>query len=257
MLFSVTRFAIYKLPQLITNISMAFVSLNRILEFLNKEERVKSHVIGRADSDPSPIIDFKGAVFSWNNSIERPILQQVDLQIKQGQLVAIMGRVASGKSTLLQGFAGELNAQGQCVVRTNSMSYLPQVPWILNRTLRDNIIFDAPEPNMDFYSHTLHACELHEDLKLLPAGDLTEIGERGINLSGGQKSRVALARAVFQQADLYIVDDPFSALDKDVGAHVFQRVFGPNGLLSGTTRVIALNSTHFLPFFDSIVYLEG
>lgn len=107
-------------------------------------------------------------------------MQDINLQIKSGQLIGVLGRVGSGKSTLLQALAGELGPiEGECLVRANSLAYLPQLPWILNKTLRDNVLFDQEE-NVDyeFYGQTLSACALSEDLKLLPASDLTEIGEK-------------------------------------------------------------------------------
>ncbi|XP_042073998.1 ATP-binding cassette sub-family C member 2-like, partial [Haplochromis burtoni] len=111
-----------------------------------------------------------------------------------------------------------------------SLAFVPQQAWIQNATLKDNILFGSPHEEENF-KKVIQACALAPDLELLPGGDLTEIGEKGINLSGGQKQRVSLARAVYSQADIYLLDDPLSAVDSHVGKHLFENVIGPNGLL--------------------------
>jgi ABC-type bacteriocin/lantibiotic exporter with double-glycine peptidase domain len=168
-----------------------------------------------------------------------------------------MGSVGSGKSTLLAAIANELKPLfGTVNLRSNSMAYVPQQAWIQNMSLRDNILFES-DFNADFYEKTLDACALRDDIQLLPGGDLTEIGEKGINLSGGQKARVSLARAVYQQADFYILDDPLSAVDSHVGHHLFNNVIANGGLLDGKTRIVAINSKTFLQHFDIIICLKG
>jgi ABC-type bacteriocin/lantibiotic exporter with double-glycine peptidase domain len=170
--------------------------------------------------------------------------------------VAVTGKVGSGKSTLLAAIANELRPLfGQMQLRSK-MAYVTQQAWIQNLTLRDNILFDA-KFDADLYEKTLDACALRDDIQLLPGGDLTEIGEKGINLSGGQKARVSLARAVYQQTDVYVLDDPLSAVDSHVGHHIFNNVIANGGLLGGKTRIVALNSTTFLQHFDIIVCLAS
>ncbi|KAI6212798.1 hypothetical protein M3Y94_00071600 [Aphelenchoides besseyi] len=136
------------------------------------------------------------------------------------------------------------------------MAYVPQQAWIQNLTLRDNVVFSSHFDG-DHYEKTLDACCLRDDIMLLPSGDLTEIGEKGINLSGGQKARVSLARSVYRKAEFYVLDDPFSALDANVGQQIFTNVIGPNGCLKDTTRIVALNSTSFLDQFDLIISLKN
>ncbi len=114
---------------------------------------------------------------------------------------------------------GKLNIQG-------SIAYVPQQAWIQNATLKYNVIF-GQKPDQDVYDMVVDACALKPDFDILMNGDMTEIGEKGINLSGGQKQRVSLARAVFSNRDIYLLDDPLSAVDSHVGKHIFDKVIGP------------------------------
>lgn len=127
--------------------------------------------------------------------------------------------------------------------------------WIQNATLQENILFGKPLDRKK-YDCVVEACALKPDFDILPGGDQTEIGEKGINLSGGQKQRVSLARAVYNDADIYFLDDPLSAVDSHVGKHIFERVIGPNGYLRGKTRLLVTHGITFLPEVDDIVVLK-
>ena len=118
-----------------------------------------------------------------------------------------------------------------------SVAYVPQEAWVRNKSVQDNIIFDKPLIKRK-YDEVMDGCALIPDMQILPAGDQTEIGEKGINLSGGQKQRVSLARAVYQDLDLYLLDDPLSAVDAHVGKHIFQHVIGPKGMLKHKVRIM-------------------
>uniref|UniRef100_A0A669PUL0 ATP binding cassette subfamily C member 2 n=1 Tax=Phasianus colchicus TaxID=9054 RepID=A0A669PUL0_PHACC len=179
---------------------------------------------------------------------------RVNLDIKPGSLVAVVGAVGSGKSSLISAMLGEMeNIKGHINIQ-GSLAYVPQQAWIQNATLKDNILFGS-ELDEARYQKVIKACALLPDLELLPAGDQTEIGEKGINLSGGQKQRVSLARAVYNDADIYILDDPLSAVDAHVGKHLFEHVLGPKGLLQKKTRILVTHSISFLPQADNIVVL--
>ncbi|KAI1697770.1 ABC transporter transmembrane region domain-containing protein [Ditylenchus destructor] len=261
MFFTVLRIAICEMPQLLTNSIRAFVSGKRILKFLNEDEQKPSHIC-RDDVTKPFAVEMQNCSFTWDDAKPESVirhLSNVSLNVKQGELIGVVGRVGSGKSSLLAAIMGEMETitaqNSTCVVSAKSIGYVPQQPWIQNKTLRGNITFEKIY-HEDYYQKTIEACALLDDIKLLAAGDLTEIGEKGINLSGGQKARVSLARAVYQQADLYILDDVLSAVDSHVGSHIFSQVIGPNGLLNRTTRIFALNSLAFLKDCDRIVVMH-
>lgn len=133
---------------------------------------------------------------------------------------------------------------------------MAQAAWIQNASVRDNILFGAPY-DKDKYEQVIEACALQQDLQILVAGDQTEIGEKGINLSGGQKQRVALARAVYADSDIYLFDDPLSAVDSHVGKHIFGKVVGKHGLLREKTRVLVTHGVHWLPKVDHILVIDN
>ena len=136
-----------------------------------------------------------------------------------------------------------------------SISYVPQISWILNNTLRENVVFMNPF-DQELYDKVLKICALDDDLKVLPNGDLTEIGEKGINLSGGQKQRVSLARACYSNSDIFVLDDPLSAVDSHVGKHIFDKVIGPNGYLKNKTRILITHKIPLLKNVDRIIVLK-
>ncbi|XP_073435917.1 ATP-binding cassette sub-family C member 3 isoform X3 [Dendrobates tinctorius] len=182
------------------------------------------------------------------------VCKSIDLLVPSGSLVAIVGHVGCGKSSLVSALLGEMEkVEGEVAVR-GSLAYVPQLAWIQNSTLKDNILFGRAE-NEKNYKKVLEACALLTDLEVLPGGDQTEIGEKGINLSGGQKQRVSLARAVYSNADVFLLDDPLSAVDAHVAKHIFDNVIGPDGLLRGKTRVLVTHGISFLPQVDHIVVI--
>ncbi|CAO3565923.1 unnamed protein product [Mortierella alpina] len=185
-----------------------------------------------------------------------PAFQNLNLTIKHKILTAVVGRVGQGKSSLLSAIIGEMyKLQGTIRVR-GEVAYVPQQAWILNATLRDNILF-GKSFDQERYRHVLDVCGLEPDLAMLPAGDQTEIGERGINLSGGQKQRVSLARATYQDADIYLLDDPLSAVDAHVDQHLWNNLIGPQGLLKDKTRILVTHGIHHLDQVDQILVMRG
>ncbi|KAJ3128571.1 hypothetical protein HK098_003997 [Nowakowskiella sp. JEL0407] len=180
-------------------------------------------------------------------------LKDIDFVIPKGHLVAMVGAVGSGKSSLLQGLIGEMKKMSGSVTFTGSVGYCAQSAWIQNATLKDNILFGR-EFNEKKYKQCLKCCALERDLTVLPASDLTEIGERGINLSGGQKQRVNIARAVYFDPDIVLLDDPLSAVDAHVGRQLFENCI--NGELKHKTRILVTHQLHFLPSVDYILLME-
>ncbi|XP_037030669.1 multidrug resistance-associated protein 4-like [Bradysia coprophila] len=149
-------------------------------------------------------------------------IENVTLDIQSGQLCSIVGVVGSGKSTLLQTILGELELDEGSLIVNGSISYAPQEPWLFEGTIRQNILFNS-DYNEKRYKEVLKVCALQRDLELFPHGDATIVGERGVSLSGGQRARVNLARAIYRTADIYLLDDPLSAVDTHVGKHIFEK----------------------------------
>uniref|UniRef100_A0A671YDR5 ATP-binding cassette, sub-family C (CFTR/MRP), member 2 n=1 Tax=Sparus aurata TaxID=8175 RepID=A0A671YDR5_SPAAU len=229
-LFNILRFPLAMLPMLIAAIVQTSVSRKRLEKFLGGDD-IDSDIVRH---DPS--------------------FSTLSLDIKPGRLVAVVGAVGSGKSSLMSALLGEMHCTKGFINIQGSLAFVPQQAWIQNATLRDNILFGSPHEE-DRFQDVIKACALGPDLELLPGGDLTEIGEKGINLSGGQKQRVSLARAAYSQADIYLLDDPLSAVDSHVGKHLFDKVIGPNGVLKEKTRILVTHGVSFLPYVDEIVVL--
>ena len=243
-------------PWVINGIVEAWVSLKRVESYMFCSE-ISPHIYHdqSAMENPRNVIEMHGASFTWRDAIDEDIteaeldricvLKDITLSLPPGQLLCVTGKVACGKSSLLTAILGELSlARGQlCVARhildVGGFGHVPQEPWILNASLRDNIVFGQPF-DASYYQKVLSACALQQDLHSLPGGDLVELGENGINLSGGQKARVSLARAVYQRKEVYLLDDPLAALDPQVALHVLEHCI--LGLLSGTTRILCTHN---------------
>ncbi|KAG5653385.1 hypothetical protein H0H81_000772 [Sphagnurus paluster] len=176
-------------------------------------------------------------------------MRGLDMRVPRGQLVAIVGAVGSGKTSLLQGIIGEMRRTGGSVKFGGSVGYCPQSAWIQNATIRENICFGRPFEEERYWKAVNDSC-LGPDLEMLPNSDLTEVGEKGISLSGGQKQRLNICRAIYCDTEIQIFDDPLSALDAHVGKAVFQNVL--QNSLSGKTRVLVTHALHFLPQVDYI-----
>uniref|UniRef100_A0A671T7U8 ATP-binding cassette, sub-family C (CFTR/MRP), member 2 n=1 Tax=Sinocyclocheilus anshuiensis TaxID=1608454 RepID=A0A671T7U8_9TELE len=233
-LFNILRFPLAMLPQLISIMVQTAVSKKRLEKFLSGDD-LDTMAIARDDS-------------------HMIILFSVSLDIKPGRLVAVVGAVGSGKTSLISALLGELHSLKGRINIKGSVAFVPQQAWIQNATLKDNVLFGS-DVNEERYRSVVEGCALGPDLDLLPGRDQTEIGEKGINLSGGQKQRVSLARAVYSSADVYFLDDPLSAVDSHVGKHLFERVIGPKGLLKDKTRILVTHGISFLPYVDEIVVL--
>ncbi|XP_062832445.1 ATP-binding cassette sub-family C member 2 [Anolis carolinensis] len=250
-LFNVLRFPLAMLPMVLSSLVQVNVSTRRLERYLGSEDLNTSAIW----HEPSPgcAVRFSEASFAWEHNSNAAI-KDVNLEIPCGSLLAVVGPVGSGKSSLVSAMLGEMeNIKGHINIQ-GSVAYVPQQAWIQNATLKDNILFGSPLDEAR-YQKVIEACALLPDLQLLPGGDLTEIGERGINLSGGQKQRVSLARAVYNNADIYLLDDPLSAVDSHVGRHIFDKVLGPEGLLQNKTRILVTHSLSFLAQVDDIVML--
>nr|GMD83307.1 ABC transporter C family member 2-like [Ipomoea batatas] len=251
-LFSVLRFPLFMLPNIITQVVNANVSLKRLEELLLAEDRI---LLPNPPLEPGlPAISIKNGSFSWESKAEKPTLSNINLDIPIGSLVAVVGGTGEGKTSLISAMLGEVPAVTDASVAIRgTVAYVPQISWIFNATVRDNILFGSQFERAR-YDKAIDVTALEHDLELLPGGDLTEIGERGVNISGGQKQRVSMARAVYSNSDVYIFDDPLSALDADVGRQVFEKCI--RGELRGRTRVLVTNQLHFLSQVDRIIVVH-
>ncbi|KAG1674186.1 ABC transporter C family member 3 [Nymphon striatum] len=200
-------------------------------------------------------ITIENGDFSWGGAEDGKTLADINLSVPHGQLVAVVGQVGAGKSSLISAILGEMNKQNGKINIQGSIAYVPQQAWIQNATIKDNILMYKPN-KPKFYDQILEACALKSDLEILPGGDQIEIGEKGINLSGGQKQRVSLARAVYHNSNIYLLDDPLSAVDSHVGKHIFDEVIGPTGILKDKTRIFVTNGISYLPQCDTVLVLK-
>jgi ABC-type multidrug transport system fused ATPase/permease subunit len=221
--FQILQEPIYNLPETISMMAQAKVSLDRIASFLCRED-TKSDIVEKLPkgSNSSDIaIEIVDGNFSWDLPSSSLVLKNINLKIFHGTKVAICGTVGSGKSTLLSCILGEVPKISGVIKVCGTKAYVAQSPWIQSSKIEDNILF-GKEMERERYEKILEACSLKKDLDILSFGDQTIIGERGINLSGGQKQRIQIARALYQDADIYLFDDPFSALDAHTGTHLFK-----------------------------------
>lgn len=256
-LFNLLSFPLSVVPMVITNVVEAQVALSRLTKFLTSSEIQTDAVIKaqRVNRIGEVALSVKGGTFLWSKNKSEDnytvALSQINFESKKGNLDCIVGKVGSGKSSLIQAFLGDLYKLDGEVRLHGKVAYVSQVPWIVNGTVKENILF-GHKYDPEFYQHVLKACALTVDLSILPKGDKTEVGEKGISLSGGQKARLSLARAVYARADVYLLDDPLSAVDEHVGKHLIDHVIGPLGLLKSKCKVLATNSIGVLSIANNI-----
>ncbi|XP_004373344.1 multidrug resistance-associated protein 1 [Trichechus manatus latirostris] len=255
-LFNILRFPLNILPMVISSIVQASVSLKRLRIFLSQEELEPSSIERQPvkDGGGSNSITVRNATFTWARS-DPPTLSGITFSVPEGALVAVVGQVGCGKSSLLSALLAEMDKVEGHVAIKGSVAYVPQQAWIQNDSLRGNILFGRPLQER-YYKAVIKACALLPDLEILPSGDRTEIGEKGVNLSGGQKQRVSLARAMYCNSDIYLFDDPLSAVDANVGKHIFENVVGPKGMLKNKTRILVTHSISYLPQVDFIIVMS-
>lgn len=209
--------------------------------------------LGSTDEKIDSFISISDASCSWNEGHHSDTLSSITLNISGGELFAVTGAVGSGKSSLLTAILGELPLRNGSVSFRGKVAYVPQIPWVFSGTVRENILFGLPFDEKRF-QHVVHVCSLTKDLNDFLNGDLTEIGQRGVTLSGGQKARVGLARAVYSNADIFLLDDPLSAVDTKVGGKLFESCI--LGELSGRVRLLATHQLQYLTKVDRIAVLE-
>ncbi|KAJ9539613.1 hypothetical protein OSB04_026119 [Centaurea solstitialis] len=242
------------IPDVIGFIIQGKVAFSRILIFLEAPELESAHVrqkVNKEGLDYNILID--SASLSWEENLAKPTLRKINLRARLGEKIAVCGEVGSGKSTLLAGILGEVPIIEGNLQVYGSIAYVSQSAWIQTGSIRDNILFGSAMDDRR-YQETIEKCSLVKDLELLAYGDLTEIGERGVNLSGGQKQRIQLARALYQDADIYLLDDPFSAVDAHTASSLFNEFV--MDALSRKTVLLVTHQVDFLPAFDSVLLMS-
>ncbi|NXF04724.1 MRP7 protein, partial [Smithornis capensis] len=255
------------LPWVLNGILEAKVSLDRIQRFLELvDQDLEAYYALDSPLDTATAIEMQCAAFSWvpveEESIRQPLSKGIlqlnieNLSVRKGMLLGVVGKVGCGKSSLLAAITGELiKLDGRVYVCDLEQGFglATQEPWIQFTTVRENILFGR-EYDAKLYEEVLEACALSEDLNILPAGDQTEVGENGVTLSGGQKARIALARAIYQEKELYLLDDLLAAVDADVANHLLQKCI--LGTLKHKTRILCTHRTEFLEKADALLLID-
>ncbi|XP_024531100.1 ABC transporter C family member 14 [Selaginella moellendorffii] len=253
-------------PSVIMAGSQAATSLTRLKRYLESDEIDALGVERRPPGIDNVAVLLENATFKWSFDGDKPVLDKLDVRVEAGSLVTVVGTVGSGKSSFLACILGEMDKVSGtvfclffgfllhglhlsdrlfCQVKVSGRAaYVSQCPWIQNGTIRDNILF-GNAMNLQRYRQTLQVCCLQADLAQFVAGDLTVIGERGFNLSGGQKQRIQLARAVYQDADVYLLDDIFSAVDAHTGTALFMVMKQGRVVQSGKFEELLEHGVHF------------
>ena len=274
-------------PQSITAFAVAVVSWNRISDFLLCDEAIENEKpahpavsVNEIESSNNIAISASNLSFKWehvkstkesspgeNAKVHEKLadgdtkanndafnLTDLTFNIQKGAKIAIVGAVGAGKSSILSGMIGEMTKTGGNLIIQGKVAYCAQQPWILTDTVRGNIVFNQ-DLDIDRLETVLKACGLKRDLDGFPAGLETEIGEKGVNLSGGQKARIALARAMYFNPDILLLDDPISALDVHVGRHVFDNAI--KTFLSDKTVLLVTHQLQLLPEMDYILVMSN
>lgn len=283
MLFNMLKFPINQAGQLLSKAALGIQAMQRISQFMDRDDQDQDTVDISSDSTEDKdgaVLEVKNGTFfvgtadpesnessftdedkAENNAggAAAFTLSGVNLSLKRGEVLAVVGEVASGKSSLIQGVLGDINSSDDTIVATRgSIAFAGQSPFILSCTVRDNILFGSAFDE-ERYERVLDACCLRPDLQMWPAGDLTEIGERGVTMSGGQKQRVSIARAVYAAPDVALFDDILSALDAGTSQRVFDNLFEDvdNGLLRGSGVVLVTHAIHVLQRVTKILVLDS
>ncbi|KAJ6694767.1 MULTIDRUG RESISTANCE PROTEIN ABC TRANSPORTER FAMILY PROTEIN [Salix koriyanagi] len=251
--FEILQSPIYSLPDTVSMLIQTKVSLDRITSFLCLDDLQPNAIEKLPAGSSDTAIEIVDGNFSWDLSSPGATLKDINFKVFNGMKVAVCGTVGSGKSSLLSSILGELPKISGTLKLCGTKAYVAQSPWIQSGNIEENILF-GEGMNRERYDKVLEACSLKKDLETLPFGDQTVIGERGINLSGGQKQRIQIARALYQDAQIYLFDDPFSAVDAHTGSHLFKEVL--LGVLSSKTVIYVTHQVEFLSVADLILVMK-
>ncbi|XP_019731916.1 multidrug resistance-associated protein 9 [Hippocampus comes] len=281
-IFNAMRFCLALMPQSMKALAEAAVSVTRLRKIL-LIQNPDPYLVQMKSSDSA--IEMTNASFSWRkpdirsdepssgvvnggllmangdlghkadeNTDFLPTLRNISFSLPKGKLLGVCGNVGSGKTSLILSILEQMHLLQGSVSASGTFAYVSQQAWIFHGTLQENILMGNPLDE-DTYERVLDVCSLRADLQILPHADQTEIGERGLNLSGGQKQRVSLARAVYANKDIYLLDDPLSAVDVHVGKHIFEECIKRR--LRGKSIILVTHQLQYLEFCDDILVLEN
>ncbi|XP_020609632.1 multidrug resistance-associated protein 4-like isoform X3 [Orbicella faveolata] len=242
-------------PVALTLMNECRVSIKRMEDILLLDE-MHSEGLVTSKLRPKPedcYVEAKNITAFWNQNLAFPTLDNLTFKVSSGELLGVIGTVGSGKSSLLMAILGELPLSDGTITVKGKIAYASQQAWIYNGTLRQNILF-GQDNEEDKFSEVIKACALDKDIELLPEGDMTLVGERGVSLSGGQRARVNLARAVYADADIYLMDDPLSAVDANVGRHLFEKCIC--GYLASKPRILVTHQLQHIGEADDLMVLD-
>nr|CAB3219634.1 multidrug resistance-associated protein 5 [Phallusia mammillata] len=280
--FNMMSFGLKVMPLGIRSLADVTVAMGRFRKIMLMDD-MESYV-QQGTKDKSNAVEISGATFSWqtpreiddlpnsNGSTRKPsetedliqddrsqnlplVLKHIDLTIPKGSLVGVCGHVGAGKSSLISALIGQLHLVEGSVALDGALAYATQQAWLMNATIRENVVFGLQHDEKK-YQDAIAASGLLDDLDIFPSGDLTEVGDRGINLSGGQKQRISLARALYSDRDIYLLDDPLSAVDVHVGKHIFNEAILSQLKKNGKTVLLVTHQLQYLPKCDQVVLME-
>eukprot|EP00883_Tetradesmus_obliquus_P000567 jgi/Sobl393_1/10597/SZX72300.1 len=250
-LFNILRFPLVVLPKAMRALSEALESVNRVQDFLLKEVPTDAAGVEKA---AAPGVHMRNARFKHHSSSSAFTLNVPHFSAAPGELVAVVGRVGAGKSSLLHAVLGNMQPlQGTAAAAGGRVSFVPQNPWCQSLSLRDNILFGLPYEE-EKYERVIHDCALELDLQILPKGDQSKAGLRGINLSGGQRQRLNLARAAYFAGDLVLLDNALSAVDHHTAHHIFQHLLKDS--MRDKAIVLITHQVEFLPRCDKVAIMD-
>ncbi|CAJ1947895.1 unnamed protein product [Cylindrotheca closterium] len=257
-----------QIPNAVMTLSECYVSCKRIQEFLELPENDPGERQAVPDGSGGTILSLKNASFDWevpaangnalaDSKSSTVALHSITLSFDAGNLYCIMGKVGCGKSALIQALAGELYLQSGSIERNfSSLAYTAQDPWIMNGSIRDNIVM-GKKWDKDWYQKVVDACGLRQDLQEFQNGDTTIVGDRGIQISGGQRARIGLARAFYRDAQVLLLDDPLSAIDSTLSRLIYQNAIQELGTKQGKCIIMATHEKQHVGPNDDCIMLDG